>query len=77
MVMEKVKERMRRITSALLCVLLAAVTVLGCIFGVQHGEIEVSAAEIQTGGNAFDGTSVNEDLQGLDLSGYKIGRAHV
>lgn len=70
MVMEKVKERMRRITSALLCVLLAAVTVLGCIFGVQHGEIEVSAAEIQTGGNAFDGTSVNEDLQGLDLSGY-------
>lgn len=68
--MEKRKEYIRRAASLLFCFFLAAVMVFGCIFGVQRGKIEVSAAEIATGENAFDGTSVNEDLKDMDLSGY-------
>lgn len=68
--MEKRKEYIRRAASLLFCLLLTTVMVLGGVFGVGQGKIEVSAAEIATGENAFDGTSVNEDLKDMDLSGY-------
>lgn len=36
--------------------------------GYSASAITVSAAEVQTGANAFDNTNVNDDLEGLDLS---------
>lgn len=61
-----------RMAKALTSIMFSAIISLGTAFaGFSVSAIGVSAEEIQTGGNAFDDTSVNDDLSGFDLSDIK------
>ena len=53
----------------LLSVLLSSVLSFGAVFaGMPVRSVSVSAAEIETGKNAFDDTDVNEDISAVLLS---------
>ena len=58
-----------QLSKVLSSIILSAMIVIGAAFaGYSASAVSVSAAEVQTGANAFDGTNVNDDLAGLDLS---------